>query len=220
MVFSVMSMLLAFFTQLSLICQQYRRKRLNFSKQHEMSFLMNIECLQLNKYHAFANKSIENCVNQVLIESPNLINIEYRSDLSYEISVIDITKTMFHNDANLSLSVLFDILLFVNEESIVNSNSNTDINDQIIKEVKDIGNRSTRNYATMVKSLISFLKLRNSGNNSNGVESKTHIQINISSKLLKSLSYEMETGTNKVAMKNKKRISDVDKNPLLGDSGL
>ena len=139
MAFSVLSLLVSFFSQISRACQSRNVREKRFLNVDRATLRMTIKCGDLKSHHAFSHQKIEQCLQDVFDTNESLADLHHRKDVSLSMEVISIkelTKT------KQSLIVIFESVILTQDQS----NANNTLKGLILDNIKNIGeNRHINN---------------------------------------------------------------------------
>lgn len=93
MTFTILSLLVSFFAQISRICQSRQRREKKFLNVDRATIRMTIKCGDLQTHHAFAHEKIAQCLEDVLDTNENLADLHHRKDVSVSMEVYSIKGT-------------------------------------------------------------------------------------------------------------------------------
>lgn len=158
MVFSVLAMILAFVAQISRICEFCRAKAAKFTRKSIISDHLNVNSSLLQPHHAFAYKTIKQCILQVLSFSPETKLWFRRSDVSMKVEVYFVEDFI---QSYQQLNAHFDvtILHFNNNDS----DSSPPVLKSFVKSLDKINKVNEGNRQLMHDSLVSRLRLQENG---------------------------------------------------------
>ena len=149
MTFTILSLLVSFFSQISRILQARQTREKKFLNKDRATMRMIIKSIDLRTHHAFAHQKIEQCVQDIFDASEDLTDLHHRRDVSFSIEVFSIknlTKT------KQSLIVMFESIILTQDHS----DANNSFRKLIMDNLKNIGvNRHSINVE-MINVCISF----------------------------------------------------------------
>ena len=134
MTFTVLSFFVAFFTQISRMCQLKDKRSRKFLNKDEATIRMTIKCVDLKPHHAFSHQKIEQCLSDVLYANKTLSDLQYRKDASFSFEVININEKI---QTRQSLIVICQCIILTQDASIsVSQDSERKI---ILDNIKNLG---------------------------------------------------------------------------------
>ena len=143
MTFSILSLLVSFFSQISRLSQSLRKREKKFLNKDNITMRMTIKCDELKSHHAFSHQKIEQCLDDVLVTNENLEDLHHRKDVSMSIEVYSIKELI---KTKQSLLVIFEIVVLTQDHS----NQNDSLRAAILHNIKNIGIDRHQNNIEMI----------------------------------------------------------------------
>ena len=143
MTFTILSMLVSFFSQISRVFQARGKRDKEFLNIENTIMRLTIKCDDLQTHHAFSREKIEICLQDVLDINEDLADLHHRKDVSLSIEVLNI-KELTKTKHSLIAIVEFKVL------TQDHSNANDSLKSKILDNFKNIGVSRHPNNTEMI----------------------------------------------------------------------